>query len=41
MIKLIVGFIIGALVMFLVIAVLLIIQDERRIKELKEKARER
>jgi|6_EtaG_2_1085325.scaffolds.fasta_scaffold00705_5 large-conductance mechanosensitive channel len=41
MIKLIVGFIIGAIVMFLVIAVLLIIQDERRIKELKEKARER
>ena len=41
MIKLIVGFIIGAIAMFFVIAVLLIIQDEKRIKELKHKARER
>ena len=41
MIKLIVGFIMGAIAMFLVMGILLIIQDERRIKELKHKARER
>jgi len=41
MIKLIVGFIIGAIVMFLVMGILLIIQDEKQIKELKHKARER
>lgn len=41
MIKLILGFIIGAIVMFLVMGILLIIQDERRIRELKHKVRER
>jgi hypothetical protein len=41
MIKLIVGFIIGAIAMFLVMGILLIVQDEKQIKELKLKARER
>ena len=41
MIKLIVGFIMGLVAMFLVMGILLIIKDERQIKELKHKARER
>jgi|TARA_R110000851_G_scaffold30059_1_gene82156 hypothetical protein len=41
MIKLIAGFIMGLVAMFLVMGVLLIIKDERQIKELKHKARER
>jgi|TARA_R110000824_G_scaffold185135_1_gene366070 ascorbate-specific PTS system EIIC-type component UlaA len=41
MIKLIVGFIMGLVAMFLVMGILLIIKDEKQIKELKHKARER
>ena len=41
MIKLIAGFIMGLVAMFLVMGILLIIKDERQIKELKHKARER
>ena len=41
MIKLIAGFIMGLVAMFLVMGVLLIIKDEKQIKELKHKARER
>ena len=41
MIKLIAGFIMGLVAMFLVMGILLIIKDEKQIKELKHKARER
>jgi ascorbate-specific PTS system EIIC-type component UlaA len=41
MIKLIVGFIMGLVAMFLVMGILLIIKDEKQIKELKHKVRER
>ena len=41
MLKMIVGFILGGVAMFLVMGIGLIYQDEKQIKELKEKAKER